>query len=318
MEEKQINKWLRRRFTVVGWFLVAYYVLMNVMAIVSMLTNSVALAFRAFASGDYSGYIDTDVLMGDAWGYVATVAVGLLILLTWKGGDYWNNEIRAKNQKMTGLTFFWLLSLTIGVQMANSLWVTFLEFILNLFGKSALALLESVSGDSDTFSMFLYASILAPISEEIIFRGFVLRSLKPFGKRFAIFGSAFLFGLFHGNLLQTPYAFLVGLVLGYTAVEYSIFWAIVLHTFNNLVLADLMTRFLRPLPTPIADAISLAVIGGFALVSVILLAVKHRSIRDYQRSEWMDRRCIKCFFGCSGVIVLMILMGLNMLSLLVM
>ena len=92
------------------------------------------------------------------------------------------------------------------------------------------------------------ASILAPLWEELLFRGYVLRTLRPYGKRFAVMGSGVLFGLFHGNLLQTPYAVLMGLVLGYLTVEYSIHWAVLLHLFNNLVLADLLSRITASLP----------------------------------------------------------------------
>ena len=210
---------------------------------------------------------------------------------------------------MTPFVFFCLLSFCVGAQMVNSIWVTLLELVLNQFGLTAMELLESVAGDSDTFSMFLYASILAPIGEEILFRGYVLRSLRPFGKRFAILGSAILFGLFHGNLLQTPYAIVMGLVLGYLATEYSIRWSVLLHMFNNLVLAELLTRLTENLP----DAV---VFGGFTLVSLIILVLKRQEIQEYNRSEWIDRRCIGCFFTNSGILVMTAIGIVNMISLL--
>jgi membrane protease YdiL (CAAX protease family) len=202
--------------------------------------------------------------------------------------------------------------------MINSIWVSGLELFFNCFDKSLMPMLESVSGDSDTFSMFLYAAILAPIAEELLFRGYILRSLMPYGKKFAVFASAFLFGAFHGNLIQTPYAFLMGLVLGYVAVEYSAVWAIGVHTFNNLVLADLLTRLTANLPDQIYNAISLLLFGGFLLVSLVILLVKRRQIRAYNRSEWMDRRCVKCLLTNSGFLVLLLLMLVNMLLLLIM
>jgi hypothetical protein len=47
---------------------------------------------------------------------------------------------------------------------------------------------------------------------------------------------------------------------------------------------------------------------------VILLKNRSR-IREYRLGEWMDRRCLKCFFTNSGVLVLAILMCVNMLLL---
>ena len=87
----------------------------------------------------------------------------------------------------------------------------------------------------------------APVTEELLFRGGRLRSLQPYGKRFAIFCSALLFGLVHQNLTQTPFAFGFGLLAGYVAVEYSILWSMSLHILNNAVLALGLDALLRPL-----------------------------------------------------------------------
>lgn len=316
MEEKQINKWLRRRFNEVGWTLVVYYIIMNILAVLAMALDAARQMLVTLMSGRYGAGVDMDAVAGNAWGYILTIAVGLVVLHAWKGADYWKSEILVKKRQITPTTFFCLLSLCMGAQMVNSLWIGLLEWILNQFGLSVMATLESVSGASDTFSMFLYSALLAPIAEEILFRGYVLRTLRPFGKRFAIFGSAFLFGLFHGNLLQTPYAFLVGLLLGYVAVEYSVLWAMALHMFNNLVLADLLSRLTERLPEMVGASINLLLFGGFALASLAILITKRNQIRAYRQSEWMDRRCLKCFFSCSGVIVLTVIMVVNMVLLL--
>ncbi len=316
MNDKQINKWLRRRFTEVGWVLVVYYGIMNILAAVTMAVDAARQMLWAFVNGDFSSMIDMDAIAGNAWGYILTIVVGVVILHAWKGGDYWKSEILVKGNKMTPKVLLCVLCFCAGSQMVNGIWVGFLEVILNQFGMSAMNVLESVSGDSDTFSMFLYASLLAPIAEEVLFRGYILRSLRPFGKRFAVFGSAFLFGLFHGNLLQTPYAFLMGLVLGYVAVEYSIHWAVFLHMFNNLVLADLLTRLTANLPEMALGILNLVIFGGAAVASAIILVKKRREVREYNRSEWMDRRVLKCFFTNSGVIVLTVIMVINIILML--
>ncbi len=318
MEEKQMNKWLRHRFSVVGWALLLYNALMNILVLGTMVTDMVGQYLKGFASGDFGVESDIGALMNNAGGYMLTIAAGLLILWAWKGTDYWKTEILKKEAPMTASAFFALLALVGGAQLVSSLWIGALETVMNRFDKSILDMLESVSGDSSTVSMFLYSAFLAPVSEEILFRGFVLRSLRPYGKRFAILGSAFLFAMFHGNLLQAPYAFLAGLVLGYCAVEYSIVWAVLLHVFNNLILADLMARLTELLPAAAADAFNGLVIAAFALAAVVILIRKRREIRAYRQGEWMDRRCLKCFFLSPGVLILTVIMAISMLSLLVM
>ena len=315
MTDKQINKWLRHQFSPIGWVLLAYYGLINLFSLVAMFWE----ALRQVLKMDHRGpfwfqQLDMDAIAGNAWGYITAIGVLFVILYAWKGSDYWRDEVFAKEKSMSAGVFFSLLCMCIGSQMVNSLWVSGLEFLYNLSDKSLMPMLEAVSGASDTFSMFLYASVLAPVAEELLFRGFVLRTLRPYGKRFAILGSAFLFGLFHGNLLQTPYAFLMGLVLGYVAAEYSIRWAMGLHLFNNFVLADLLTRLLSPMPEMMANMIQLILLGGCLAVSGVILLVKRGDIVAHIQSEWMDRRVLKCFFTSAGVVVMTVLMIVNILA----
>ena len=82
--------------------------------------------------------------------------------------------------------------------------------------------------------------ILAPIAEEVVFRGAILRKLLTlFGKQkhwIAIAVSAALFGLLHGNLPQFIHAFVIGLLLGWLYYRTdSIIPGILFHWVNNTV-----------------------------------------------------------------------------------
>jgi len=315
MTDKQINRWLRRRFSAVGWLLLLYYGLMTLLTSITAATDAAGQSLWAFAAGDFSGSIDWNRINSNAWGYIASIFVGFAVLDAWKGSGFRKQEVLAKEAPMKGRTFLCMLCFCMGAQMVNSLWISLLELLLAPFGKSVMPILESVSGDSDTFSMFLYASVLAPVWEEVLFRGYILRTFRPFGKRFAVWSSALLFGLFHGNLMQTPYAVLMGLVLGYVTVEHSLLWAILVHMFNNLVLADLLTRLTAQWPEMAYGMLNLVLFGGAALISLSILFKNRGAIRAYRKSEWMDRRCVRCFFTAPGILVLACFMCGNMLLL---
>ena len=315
MTDKQINRWLRRRFSAVGWLLLLYYGLMTLLTSLTAAVDMAGQSLRAFAAGDFSGQMTWDLINSNAWGYIASILVGIAILDAWKGRDFRKGEIFAKEAPMKGRTFLCMLCFCMGAQMINSLWITLLELLLQPFGRSVMPILESVAGDTDSFGMFLYASILAPVWEELLFRGYVLRALRPYGKRFAILGSALLFGLFHGNLLQTPYAVAMGLVFGYMTVEYSVVWAILLHMFNNLVLADLLSRLTAQWSEMAFGTLNLILFGGGALISLIILIRNRETIRAYRKSEWMDRRCIRCFFTAPGILAMTVWMCANMILL---
>ena len=74
----------------------------------------------------------------------------------------------------------------------------------------------------------LLAGLIAPAAEELLFRRLLLRRLRPYGERFALVASALCFGLFHGNLNQFFYAFLLGLVLAELALSTGCLWQAVL------------------------------------------------------------------------------------------
>jgi membrane protease YdiL (CAAX protease family) len=198
-------------------------------------------------------------------------------------------------------SFMALLCLFISCQSLFQVTAGIQESILNAFGLSALESIQSATMDFDSLTMFLYAAVGAPVMEEIIFRGLVLRHLEPYGKSFTIVMSAFAFGIFHGNIVQIPYAFLVGLVLGYVAIEYNILWAMVLHMINNLVLGDFIGRVL---PGAAGNAVVSWIIMVCSLVGAILLLVRQKDIREYCRETPIRDRDAGNFFSAPGMIAL--------------
>lgn len=314
MTDKQINKWLRRRFSLVGWVLVGYYALMNVLAVLGITLEELRQWMLIMMTRGFLEDVNWDVVYGNAWGYVLTVVVFLAVLSCWKGRDYWREELLVRRNAMTADTAISVLILCMGAQMFSSLWITLLEGILNSFGGSVMPVLEMVSGSSDTFSMFLYASILAPVGEEILFRGYVLRSLEPFGKRFAIGASALLFALYHGNLLQAPYALIMGLLMAWVTVEYSLWWSLGIHLFNNLVLADLLTRLTASWSDAAYGMLNAVLFGTSAVIGLVILAVKRPEIRQFRHSEGIDRRCVKCLFTSPGILLMLLISLVNMVT----
>ena len=84
---------------------------------------------------------------------------------------------------------------------------------------------------------YLTIAVCAPICEEVVFRGAVIRALmnwKPNWK-LAVVISALLFSIAHMNPAQMPHAFLLGLLLGWVFVRTgSVVPGIIIHGVNNL------------------------------------------------------------------------------------
>lgn len=96
-----------------------------------------------------------------------------------------------------------------------------LNFIVSFIVESLPAIttsqydqLTSLVLTDNVFITFLTSAILAPVIEELIFR-FGICGIYKDEREKAILVSAFMFGLAHFNLIQSTYAFILGIVLAY-------------------------------------------------------------------------------------------------------
>lgn len=80
------------------------------------------------------------------------------------------------------------------------------------------------------------SGILAPLSEELLFRGLIFRRFnRSSGVIAAMFWSSLVFACFHGNLVQGVYAMAIGFILCFVYYRYrSLNIAIVLHMVINM------------------------------------------------------------------------------------
>lgn len=153
---------------------------------------------------------------------------------------------------------------------------------------------------ASSFILFILTVIIAPVFEEFIFRGAVMKLLKPYGGGLAIFVSAFCFGIYHGNFRQFFYAFVLGIALGY--IRYatdSIFCTTVLHAMFNgisgilmiLISTDAVKKRSLDQSAALTDgeslvmtlyAIFLIIIIATALIGFIAMINKLRKINRYR------------------------------------
>ena len=133
-------------------------------------------------------------------------------------------------------------------------WLTIIPFVLlvslimNLLindQNGSNPLLEIVLNNTNYFSfiiLFLTTSLLAPLFEEIIFRGVLLPILsRDFGTISGILISSFIFALAHLSLSEMPPLLVLGIGLGITrAVSGSLFSSVIMHSlWNSLTFLNL-------------------------------------------------------------------------------
>ena len=313
MDNKLYIRQARKGMNTVGLTVLAYNLMMNFFGILVMLFDLLGYVIRQMVqsqSVDLDAMLDymMDSVTRNGWGYILCILVGTVVVLLWKGKAFWKQEIFAKQEKMTAVVFFKLLAVFLSAQLFAQIFSIALEWLLNLVGLSAMAALETAAITSTGFSMFLYVTLLGPISEELLFRGLILRLIKPWGKQTAILVSALVFGLFHGNIIQIPFAFLVGLVLGYVTVEYSVVWAIVLHIFNNLVMSDLLSRLTGFIPEMAGNLLFYGILLVAAVAAVIVIVRDRLEVTMYFGKNPYDRKALRAFITSPAIIIFAVLM----------
>ncbi len=84
--------------------------------------------------------------------------------------------------------------------------------------------------------MFFFTVVCAPIFEELFFRKFLVDKTIRFGEVPCMLISGFMFGLFHGNLSQFPYAFAIGAFFAYIYIRTGkIVYPMILHAIVNFM-----------------------------------------------------------------------------------
>lgn len=103
----------------------------------------------------------------------------------------------------------------------------------------------SSTGSTSLLEHIVYiisVSFVPAVTEELVYRGCIMGRLRKYGDGFALVTSAFLFGIMHGNFTQAPFAFVVGLAVGWAVIYTgSIIPAMIIHGLNNFmsVIADI-------------------------------------------------------------------------------
>ena len=123
----------------------------------------------------------------------------------------------------------------LGLMVLANLVASILMNILSSFGLPQPTSTDTMDTTVLSLALNLVSTAILPaLVEEMVFRGYILGALRPQGDGLAIVFSAVFFGLLHGNLLQIPFAFILGLIFGYLTVQTGSIWpAVLLHFLNN-------------------------------------------------------------------------------------
>ena len=215
-----------------------------------MLAVSLYLSFQKSAQGvvqpdllkDQLGEMVADPLKVSAMSFIA--ALILIPIYT----SYLRSH-RAKlpgvleKQQLSGQQILRVLIAAFGVIGLVNLWMLLLQGLSDKVPFFSVQLEEydelisSLTGDKlPLFWEILVTALLVPLSEELLFRGIALAHFRrSLPVALAVLLQALLFGLFHGNFVQTSYALIPGLVFAWAYIRSRNFLVpILMHSCFNL------------------------------------------------------------------------------------
>ena len=193
-----------------------------------------------------------------------------------------------------------------------------LAFWIGNFFSFLIVLMSSHKGRTPVVAIYepLYTDIImtvfvAPVLEEIVFRGVIMNNLKKYGIKTAIIINSLLFGLSHYNIEMIVPAFLTGIVFSYVAYKYSIKYSILIHFFINAI-----TKTSQVLAILRID-ILLILVGLFSAFLIIFLLVffiigllggKYKEVLSVFKLSIEDRKNILDFMKNNLLYLLIIFM----------
>lgn len=160
--------------------------------------------------------------------------------------------------------FFWLIIVGEGIT----------AFVLTWFPRPMVEVLLKAFTPETLLSWFLFlfmATLIAPVGEEIVFRGFILNSYaRSIGAHRAVWISAILFGLAHHSPPHVLAAFFSGLVFARFVMAGGSLWSsIIAHALVNFSSTVMMHFNQSPLAFPEQET---TLAGGILGLGIAIIA----------------------------------------------
>lgn len=229
-----------------GWFFVALSPAALSLAMqlgIGMVVMFVMAVMVGFQNAD--GNLTSEAMMQMAMeqymdNAIAVVAlyhiIGILVFGLWYYFAYGKKKrpVNAEKAGVKGIVIIVFMGVLLQFLVSGILGIL-METFPKMF-ESYLQLMENAGFTEMTVMAFVSTVIMAPIGEELLCRGIIMRLAEKVSVKFWIINciQALAFGIIHANLVQGTYAFLLALVLGYIYKKYHNIWlCMLLHAVIN-------------------------------------------------------------------------------------
>lgn len=273
---------LRKTANGLGFFILAYFLIMQVLVIV------VSLMIQR--SGITTEDNQTMILF--LLEIIASVASSLLAVVFYK---MISRKRLSENLSKSNLSRDMLVPMIFAgmgaAMLANQLASLFDQNI------SIFYLENSVSQTTQTRSMpemilYILSTAVAPaFAEELAFRGVFMNVMRKYGDAFAIITSAVLFGAMHGNTTQIVFAFILGLIFAFVDCKAnSILPSVIIHFTNNFyAVASDIIQTNSGMSDTVVSVIRIIIIALFCVLGILSYLYLTRRDKNFFRISDSDQ-----------------------------
>ncbi len=160
-----------------------------------------------------------------------------------------------------------------GCMLANYI-SSFILSVLSVFGiESTYSSIQDPKGIIDTILMCVSVAVIPPLIEEYALRGVALSGLRRYGNAFAIIASSIMFGIFHGEALQIPFALMCGFFFAYSVIATESLWVGIIILAMNNILSCMYTDILQVTDETVANTFFVVVSVAGIILGVLCLFI---------------------------------------------
>ena len=202
---------------------------------------------------------------------VASMALPVVVLAVCCGRRHFPLSPAARVN--AGDAFFGVLA-AMGICVLANFVASYILAYLSQFGIEAPASPELLVHTPESLLYnILVIAVLPALLEEMVFRGYLLRALRPYGDWFAVGFSAQCFGLMHANIAQIPFAVIVGVALGWLYVMTDNIWLPVAVHFCNNAMSVLLDYLSTGMSQQVTSLYYLLVMLAVLLIGAVCMGI---------------------------------------------
>lgn len=205
--------------------------------------------------------------------------------------------------------------IVLGCQQVSFICAIIISGVLSSMGLEVSGLNYVLEHEPSAYAVDIFgAVILAPIGEELIYRGVVLRCAAKVSQRFAIFFSAFIFGIMHGNPYQFVLGFLIGIPMAVITIKSgSIIPSIICHMVNNVIAS--IPSVIEYFNEDAAAAVNLIMLPIFLILGIVFLVseISSGKMKLPEYTKFHKKRTFPIIFTSWSMIIIMIIYVFDLL-----